>query len=51
MSHQIPAVPKEFKVDVHHWLILQARYTCVARKPMCGACIIEDLYEYKDKAE
>lgn len=44
-------VPKEFKVDVHHWLILLGRYTCVARKPRCGACIIEDLCEYKDKRD
>ncbi len=44
-------VPKEFKVDVHHWLILHGRYTCVARKPKCGSCIIEDLCEFKDKAE
>lgn len=44
-------VPAEFKVDVHHWLILHGRYTCVARKPRCGSCIIEDLCEYKDKTE
>ena len=44
-------VPAEFKVDVHHWLILFARYTCIARKPHCGSCIIEDLCEYKDKTE
>lgn len=44
-------VPTEFKVDVHHWLILHGRYTCVARKPRCGSCIIEDLCEYKEKAE
>ena len=43
----IKVVPAEFKVDVHHWLILHGRYTCVARKPRCGACIIEDLCEYK----
>ncbi|MCF2907310.1 MULTISPECIES: endonuclease III [unclassified Pseudoalteromonas] len=42
-------VPKEFKVDVHHWLILLGRYTCVARKPKCGSCIIEDLCEFKEK--
>jgi endonuclease-3 len=42
-------VPKEFKVDVHHWLILHGRYTCVARKPKCGSCIIEDLCEFKEK--
>ncbi|ALM91323.1 MULTISPECIES: endonuclease III [Alteromonas] len=44
-------IPKEFKVDVHHWLILHGRYTCVARKPKCGSCIIEDLCEFKDKTD
>ncbi|MFD2167156.1 endonuclease III [Thalassotalea euphylliae] len=47
----LKVVPREFKVDVHHWLILHGRYTCTARKPKCGACIIEDLCEYKDKTE
>ena len=42
-------VPDEFKQDAHHWLILHGRYTCVARKPRCGACVIEDLCEFKDK--
>lgn len=46
----LKVVPKEFKVDVHHWLILHGRYTCLARKPRCGSCIIEDLCEFKDKA-
>jgi len=44
-------IPEEFKVDAHHWLILLGRYTCVARKPRCGSCLIEDLCEYKDKTE
>ncbi|QLB21524.1 endonuclease III [Vespertiliibacter pulmonis] len=44
-------VPDEFKVDVHHWLILHGRYTCIARKPRCGSCIIEDLCEYKEKTD
>lgn len=47
----LKVVPKEFKVDVHHWLILHGRYTCVARKPRCGSCMIEDLCEFKDKTE
>ncbi|MBF7072479.1 endonuclease III [Glaciecola sp. MH2013] len=47
----LKVVPAEFKVDVHHWLILHGRYTCVARKPRCGSCIIEDLCEFKDKVE
>lgn len=42
-------VPAEFKQDAHHWLILHGRYTCIARKPRCGSCIIEDLCEYRDK--
>ena len=44
-------VPAEFKVDVHHWLILHGRYVCVARKPRCGSCSIEDLCEFKDKTD
>jgi endonuclease-3 len=41
----------EFMYDLHHWLILHGRYTCIARKPRCGSCIIEDLCDYKDKTE
>lgn len=47
----LKVVPKEFKVDVHHWLILHGRYTCIARKPRCNSCIIEDLCEFKDKTD
>lgn len=47
----LKVVPKEFKLDVHHWLILHGRYTCIARKPRCGSCMIEDLCEYKEKTE
>ena len=42
-------VPKEFLQDAHHWLILHGRYTCIARKPRCGSCLIEDLCEYRHK--
>lgn len=44
-------VPKEFLLDAHHWLILHGRYTCTARKPKCGACVIEDLCEFKQKRD
>jgi endonuclease-3 len=44
-------VPREFRQDAHHWLILHGRYTCVARKPRCGSCVIEDLCEFPDKTE
>lgn len=42
-------VPKEFKQDAHHWLILHGRYVCKARKPDCPQCVIRDLCKYKDK--
>ncbi len=42
-------VPGEFMKDAHHWLILHGRYTCTARRPRCGDCIITDLCEYKGK--
>ena len=42
-------IPEEFKLDAHHWLILHGRYVCLARKPRCSACVIEDLCEYKEK--
>lgn len=41
----------EFMFNLHHWLILHGRYTCVARKPKCGSCIIEDLCEFKEKTD
>ena len=45
----IKFVPDEFKLNAHHWLILHGRYICIARKPKCDACIIEDLCEFKGK--
>ena len=42
-------VPKSHKKDAHHLLILHGRYTCVARKPKCGQCVIADLCEYDNK--
>jgi endonuclease-3 len=42
-------VPEEFKKDAHHWLILLGRYTCIARKPRCLSCRIQDLCEYPHK--
>ncbi len=44
-------VPKEFLKDAHHWLILHGRYTCIARKPLCGSCKIFDLCEYPQRFE
>jgi endonuclease-3 len=42
-------VPKEYKKDAHHLLILHGRYTCIARKPKCPICVIADLCEYPNK--
>lgn len=47
----LKVVPAEFKLDVHHWLILHGRYTCIARKPKCGSCLIEDLCEFAEKID
>ncbi|TFH40934.1 MAG: endonuclease III [Lysobacterales bacterium] len=43
-------VESEFKKDAHHWLILHGRYTCTARKPLCGKCVIHDLCDYRQKS-
>ncbi|WP_412852221.1 endonuclease III [Ectothiorhodospira shaposhnikovii] len=45
----LKVVPAEFKRDAHHWLILHGRYTCIARIPKCGQCLIADLCDFKDK--
>lgn len=45
----LQAVPVRYKKDAHHWLILHGRYTCIARKPRCGSCVIEDLCEFREK--
>ncbi|MDA7995443.1 MAG: endonuclease III [Gammaproteobacteria bacterium] len=37
------AVPDEFKQHAHHWLILLGRHTCIARKPKCAECVVNDL--------
>jgi endonuclease-3 len=42
-------VPTEYLLDAHHWMILHGRYVCIARKPRCGSCTIEDLCEFKQK--
>ena len=45
------AVPKEFMDHAHHWLILHGRYTCIARKPKCGACPVYDICGFKKRAD
>jgi endonuclease-3 len=42
-------VPDKWKHNAHHWLILHGRYVCVARKPHCYACVVNDLCAYPAK--
>ena len=45
----LKAVPAEYLMDAHHWLILHGRYTCKARKPNCPECIVRDLCGFNSK--
>lgn len=45
----LKSIPKAYLKDAHHLLILHGRYTCVARKPKCAFCCIEDLCEFNEK--
>ena len=42
-------IPDRFLLHAHHWLILHGRYVCVARKPLCGVCVLVDLCPYEPK--
>jgi endonuclease-3 len=42
-------IPTEFMLHAHHWLILHGRYTCLARKPRCEVCLINDLCRWPEK--
>jgi endonuclease-3 len=45
----VKAVPPEYRLDAHHWLILHGRYVCKARTPECPNCVIRDLCRFKPK--
>jgi endonuclease III len=45
----LKVIPSEFMLHAHHWLILHGRYTCLARKPLCERCIINDLCRWQEK--
>lgn len=36
-------IPDQYLLNAHHWLILQGRYICTAKKPDCSNCPIERL--------
>jgi endonuclease-3 len=45
----VRVIPDEFMLHAHHWLILHGRYTCLARKPRCEVCLINDLCRWPEK--
>ncbi|BAH83288.1 DNA glycosylase and apyrimidinic (AP) lyase [Candidatus Ishikawaella capsulata Mpkobe] len=45
----LKVTPEKFKINCHNWLMLHGRYICIARKPKCSSCLIEDLCEYNNK--
>jgi endonuclease III len=45
----LKVIPPEYMLHAHHWLILHGRYTCLARKPLCDRCIINDLCRWPEK--
>jgi endonuclease-3 len=40
-------VPKPYRLDAHHWLILHGRYVCQARRPLCQACAVSRCCDYR----
>ena len=45
----VKVIPSEFMLHAHHWLILHGRYICLARKPRCDVCLINDLCRWPEK--
>jgi endonuclease III len=45
----LAAIPAEYLLNAHHWLILHGRYVCKAQRPRCEACPIQDLCTAPDK--
>lgn len=45
------SIPKQYRHNAHHWLILHGRYVCTARRPRCPECLIRDLCEFPGKME
>lgn len=46
----LEVVPEKWRRRAHHWLILHGRYVCLARKPKCPECVVEDLCRFEGKA-
>jgi endonuclease III len=46
----LKVIPKKWMQHAHHWLILHGRYTCTARAPKCGECVVRDYCGWEEKA-
>ncbi|MEI8297453.1 MAG: endonuclease III [Pseudomonadota bacterium] len=47
----LKAIPPQFMLHAHHWLILLGRYTCKARRPECWHCLVREQCAYRSKTE
>lgn len=45
----LKVTPKKYLRNAHHYLILHGRYTCVAKKPLCGKCPVYEQCEFREK--
>ncbi len=45
----LKVVPKRYLPRAHHYLILHGRYTCVAKRPLCGRCPVYEPCEFPEK--
>ncbi len=42
-------IPENLIPKAHHWLILHGRYVCIARKPKCATCGLQNVCRYYKK--
>jgi len=45
----LKVTPPKYLKNAHHYLILHGRYTCLAKKPLCGQCVVFGPCGFKDK--
>ena len=42
-------IPENLIAKAHHWLILHGRYVCIARKPKCSTCGLQNVCRFIKK--
>lgn len=47
----LEVIPSEFIPKAHHWLVLQGRYICIARKPRCQDCGLRSYCHFYQQQE